>query len=516
MASISITSSSQSEMENTTSLINLGGLSGSWVIVDEPKSQVSTANTAFAPISTVLAGFMVDSVVYSAADYKWIITARYLSDIPNTITGMYISRTGPPPYSQQVKNSFYVSQHPCTKSTSVCCLNNFKTQYVVGSFASNITETIGSCGPSVAAMQTLGMFDPDQDSAYVDGLFEDYPNSQVYRLGPDKVQLLVSEDDLRYQFAVRENLISTSTGASTGYKLSFFVGMSYFTLLPANALSTIASQTLVTVVVTDSLTFSFASEQDYTFIKYITMGLHQNKWVDSLLVERRMQYVRMGVVLPTGMTQNMQTGLIPLGSIRFAIASSLPDQMDASLWTNPCYSGDNTGMWDANQLWRNLYSSAAAQSCASQHSTMCSNPITSMLSSNLVEFYFPLGDGTVGAAHFLPSVQYYLYVYFDISVEDASGHVTVTKLFAQAPISELSVSRACESLQVSLSLLETTTIDMAIGLVGNEQDWQTSVSEFGDVSQVTTGNEILDTTQQVHSLSLQSGLITLVVKGDPR
>jgi hypothetical protein len=91
-------------------------------------------------------------------------------------------------------------------------------------------------------------------------------------------------------------------------------------------------------MVTNSLTFSFASEQDYTFLKYVTMGLHQNKWMDSLLVERRMQFVKMGVVLPTGIQQNMKTGLIPLGSIRFAIATSMPDQSNQNLWTNPCYS----------------------------------------------------------------------------------------------------------------------------------------------------------------------------------
>lgn len=42
-------------------------------------------------------------------------------------------------------------------------------------------------------------------------------------------------------------------------------------------------------------------------------------------------------------------------------------------------------------------------------------------------------------------------------------------MFAQAPITELSVARACESLQASLSLLQTTQVDLAIGLVGTAQ-----------------------------------------------
>lgn len=184
------------------------------------------------------------------------------------------------------------------------------------------------------------MFNPAMDSDYVDNLFYYYPNSDIHRLTDNKIQFMISEDDLRYSFSMRENITSSGVNpsANAGYKLTFFVGMSYFTLLPANAISTIASQTRITVMVTSSLTFSFASEQDYTFLKYITMGLFQNKWVDSLLVERHMQFVKVGVVLPTGMQQNMKTGLIPLGSIRFAIARTLPSEADQGLWTNPCYS----------------------------------------------------------------------------------------------------------------------------------------------------------------------------------
>ena len=113
--------------------------------------------------------------------------------------------------------------------------------------------------------------------------------------------------------------------------------MNYFTLLPANALSTTASQTQLEIVVTNTLTFSFATQQDYTFVKYITLSLYQNKWVDGIM-ERLMQFAKVGIVLPTGLTQNMATGLVPLGSIRFAIATSLPPMSDQAQWVNPCYS----------------------------------------------------------------------------------------------------------------------------------------------------------------------------------
>ena len=58
----------------------------------------------------------------------------------------------------------------------------------------------------------------------------------------------------------------------------------------------------------------------------------------------------MGFVLPANTRQNMETGLVPLTSVRFAIARSMPDRTNASLWTNPCYSGYGRGMYDAGQV----------------------------------------------------------------------------------------------------------------------------------------------------------------------
>lgn len=59
--------------------------------------------------------------------------------------------------------------------------------------------------------------------------------------------------------------------------------------------------------------------------------------------------LQMGFVLPANTRQNMETGLVPLTSVRFAIARSMPDRTNASLWTNPCYSGYGRGMYDSSQ-----------------------------------------------------------------------------------------------------------------------------------------------------------------------
>lgn len=80
----------------------------------------------------------------------------------------------------------------------------------------------------------------------------------------EQVKLHISQTDLSTQgLAKREPL----PNGRQGYLLTFFVGMTYFTLLPTNALSVTASQVQVQLSVSNSLTFSFASAQDYSFLR---------------------------------------------------------------------------------------------------------------------------------------------------------------------------------------------------------------------------------------------------------
>jgi hypothetical protein len=467
-------------LSDTTPLIDLSRLDATYSVLQQPKATISTIDNSFGAVSTMLAGFSVDSVTWDVANIRWIINTRYVADSPDTITSLYISKIGNAPYSERVMDTFFISQHPCLDSMSVCCLLDFKDDYVTGILGNNITDVLGACDSDIQSRDTKSLFSANTNTNdyLIENLFSEYPLSSVHRASAQGVQLVVSNRDLIDSFSTQTPIIA---GLTTGKKYQFFVGMSYFRLLPTNALATTASQTQITVIVTDGLTFSFAAEQDYTFVNYITLALYQNKWVGTL-IERNMQFVKVGVVLPTGIQQNMDSGLIPLSSIRFSIATKVPDQGNDSLWINPCYSSQNTGIWDISQPWRQIYADAAAQTCATQHN-MCTNPVSKILSSNLVEFYFPIGDSSIGTQHTNSQSSYFLFVYFDLSVVDSNGRNSVTKLFAQAAITELSIAKSCEAIEVSTSLAESSIVNIAIGLAANEKDWLSSVTRFDDVLQ---------------------------------
>ena len=238
------------------------------MISQSPSSISQTLESAFGAVQTVLPGLLVDSVTFDQNNLEWVVSVFYEPTMKNTITALYVSKTGAPPYPEFVKRTFHVSVNPCSRSSSVCCLNELAQDYIIGPFATNISQSVGVCSASTQQQKTNTLFDTAAAPYLVDHLLDAYPNSYVNRLSSDNVQLHINTYDLRDQIAMRTDIVG-------GYTMTFFVGMSYLTMLPTNAISTVSSQTRVVVTSTNTLTFSFTSEQDYTFLDYVSMSITQ-------------------------------------------------------------------------------------------------------------------------------------------------------------------------------------------------------------------------------------------------
>ncbi len=126
------------------------------------------------------------------------------------------------------------------------------------------------------------------------------------------------------------------------------------------------------------------------------------------------------------------------------------------------------------QGYRELYTAASAQSCASNYN-LCTNPMVSVLPTNLVNFYFPIGDGTVSSSILESSEPYNIYVMFQISALTSAGKTVLGNLFARAPLHPDHVISACESVTAEASLLATTKVDVAVGFVGTQGAWNSSM-----------------------------------------
>lgn len=285
---VTIYSESQELMSNVTSSINTEALQSSGFVVTEPPTNV-VYQDGDEPTVAVSTGFKVTAVQFDDSTAQWLVDVRYTHNVPNTITSLYVSKPGTTlPYSQAVKNSYYISKHPCVIYNAVCCLNDYASSYQIGAFSSNISQVVGECNSTVQGMHTLGMFDPAYNNYIVEHALDEFPDSSVVRVSDNTVRLRLAQTDLSVGgLAMRSPLESNPAG----YQLTFFVGMSYFTLLDANAMSVSATQTSITLAISNSITFSFASTQDYSLVKYVTLTVMQNKWLDGL-VERRMQFIQ--------------------------------------------------------------------------------------------------------------------------------------------------------------------------------------------------------------------------------
>ncbi len=444
----SLTAEQQAEV--TATGINTANLQGdaSLSVQSMPSSVTDEYDSLGEPIGTTATGFKVTGVTYNETDATWVVGVLYSHGAPNVVSTLYFPRVRQP-YNVTMRNTYYVSQHPCMVSQSVCCMLDYRDKYQLGSFSANVTSNLGTCNETVAATSTLDLgFQPAGSQNAIDHALDEFPDSWIERIGAGEIKLHIAQTDLSNNgLAMKE----PAPNNQQGYILTFFVGMTHFTLLPANSLSVVASQSKVQLSVTNTLTFSFATSQDYTILRYITVQIIQNKWLQSI-IERKMQFVKVDFVLPVGLRQNMNTGLVPLQSIRFAIAKTQPSQLNADAWTNPCFSSDGiSGMYDSALPYYNWYRQAQQQSCAIR-ANMCSNPptstlSTSTLSNSMVSFFFPVGDNVINATNMgqFPS-PYYLYVYFQLSVVNSDGSVVLSNLFAKAPLDTLVINYGCESL----------------------------------------------------------------------
>ena len=483
---VSISSVSAEEQVIITAGINATKLEVSgYTLISSAVSVMSDMESIEDAAYSTAAGFKIASVQFNETEVRWVLTVKYTPDAPNVLTSLYVSKPGAKPYTVDAINSYYASQHPCLRTDSVCCLNDYKRIYAVGAFASNITSSVGACDEGIQAAETLSLgFNPDSNGYIVDHLFDDYPNSYVERVSAGEVKLHIAQSDLSDQGLAKKDPLPD--GRTDGYLLTFFVGMTYFTLLPANALSVTASQVQVQLSISNSLTFSFASAQDYTVLKYITLSLIETKWIQDFQ-EKRMQLAKVGFVLPTGLRQNMLTGLVPLTSIRFAVSKTTPSQLNASAWTNPCFSVDASALYDTTNVYgyRDMYQQAQQQTCAARQD-LCTNPtsIDVTMQSNLVNFYFPIGENTITPAMLASfPAPYFMFVYFQLSALDTSGRIVVTNLFAKAQLGPLSLSKNCETVSAEVSLMATTKVDIGVGFVGLDDNWNSTMRIFRDVTQ---------------------------------
>jgi hypothetical protein len=229
---VTIVSDTLALMNTLTAMIDLNVLPVQYTVLSAPTSTVLVSGRGV--VNTIMSGFTVDSVIYIAATNSWEIDCRYVANIPNTLTSPFISRVGAPPYSDEVSATFEISKFPCkTELPSVCCLLDYRDDYSTGSFANNITESIGVCDSTVQQQNTNGLFDASTTGFLITSLLDQYSQSSVQLMAEDGFRLTLGMNDVANHFSKR---LDFDDGH---YELKLFVGMAYLTLMNSPVILTL-------------------------------------------------------------------------------------------------------------------------------------------------------------------------------------------------------------------------------------------------------------------------------------
>eukprot|EP00961_Rhodomonas_salina_P010718 143875-Rhodomonas_salina.1 len=461
-----------------------------------------SADQAFGPVSANLHGFSVLGMWKDATDNKWVIDVKYSVLDANTVGVLFLPMSGSPIFS----DTFQASQNPCVESSSVCCLLGLKDNYNVGdAFLTDIENTLGACGTDITLQDTLDLFYPASYTTVIDNVFDNFAKCSIVRQDAQTIQIRLDEATVKNEFAVFTNTVN-------GYDLDFFVGFGFFTMLPAPLIVPTVSQVNIHISSTDTSVFSTASTQQYSILRYITISVMDTKSTVGGLFEYHPQSVKVSFLLSDVFEQNMVTGLVPLTSVRYSIAQSLPAADDPVAWKNPCFSSTDTGLWDpgvSNPLY-SMYADANGQTCGLAHD-LCTNPTAAPISQQHVDFWFPLGDGTITNALLQSVTPYVLYIYFDISVIDANGRHIQSRLFTQSTLDDTSLKRICLEQSVASGVSDVVDVSLAVGITGTLAAWDSTVREFNNI----LGSGVTDLSVDVSSASIQDALVTLILDGDP-
>ena len=176
------------DQQTVTTSIQVSNLQSdaSLVVQSQPSSVSDSYDSSGEPIATMASGFKVTGIAYNETDATWVVGVLYTAGVPNVVSSLYISKPGTvQPYSTTAQNTYYISQHPCMTSQSVCCMLDYRDRYQLGYFATNITDDVKTCDATISSANTLDLgFNPDGSAHIIDHVFDGYPDSWVERIGP--------------------------------------------------------------------------------------------------------------------------------------------------------------------------------------------------------------------------------------------------------------------------------------------------------------------------------------------
>jgi hypothetical protein len=461
-------------------------------VVQETTTLVRQAPSEYVFAAEDAPGFLLESVTHApggawdAAAQAWRFVAHFHAPAGRVhVLFATRRRAGAAP-----------AEHACEVATDVCCLHRMAADHDLGEFgawvATNLSPLCSAPGglpdAATAGLASEAVLAGLPRAAWLGPL----AGATVTAAGPGRLQLEAS------QGAVRDEL-AAETALADGARFAFAFGMLFLQPLPVPALFAAVGQARVEVVARSAVSFVATSEQEYSFLEYLDVALHEVLWRPPGAPPRRPQFARVSFVLPAAFAGGAR---VPPDSIEFALAA---DAAAVAAWTAPCAGA---GGYDLAE-----YGAALGQACAPGGGSLC-NASRAAADDYLYVLDVPLGDAAL-----VPGA---LFLRFLVgAARDVAGvpQEALTRADLQIAVDETTRLRACgDALASEVRDAEYVGVSVGVGvqlapIAGDPRDTVVFSSVTATVDYATL--RAFDLGARYAAVSILDSIITLAAQGEP-
>jgi len=544
------------------------------VLVWGPREYRWVAKTTSAELQIMATGLNVVAVYFKPDCEEtgcWVVDVTYTTGednfnimyIPNAVGDDslsfdfdYAAVPSAAPWSTWSKapaSTFQASNFPCGSSDYVgvsgnanapdkvtaCCIPEFIDLFrPVASFAAVPVSKAGCDAGAVPVFaqpneQPLPVGKQAMPPSALEGPFKGMAHASVVSLGVVdpyvgiyQARLYLDEVELRTKAGILKGTVGVE------HTIDTFVGIANFKPTSNQVLDAAAYQAAIHLEKTSFFTVSTHGVNDYTFLEYVNLRLvaiyaedtDPTETVDENGIRTSRtnssgaaHYVQVTFTLGA-QYQPIETGLIPLDSVRVGKGGFFQSAEPSFLHPCSLYAANSPAFPRATFDSR-LPQTDGSQACAPR-AAMCVNPAT--IPDQFVSFNVPLGIDWLPAASTDLSANVFVDMVVSaidqtqIAVAAASPNAGAppeqmkTTLTASIPVVAGGVNIFCDGITAKTDLKDVANADIIIGSAGLDAELS-RLRILVDVASTDLGPV---PPQLVDSSSIESGLMTLVVKGN--
>jgi len=401
--------------------------------------------------------------------------------------------------------------------SAVCCLDRFYQQYTTttafGEYISDGTLPMQTAITKQASCAQLNSPPTNDTQTLLDGTL-DFVNGSFARMGrsysridttPTRgyqdILLFLALEDVRSQAAVDTKLM-TLTGYA-GDRLRFFVGMAHIKTLRSDRLAVTSSQVEINADITSAYVYTTKTSTDFTFIRDVRVQLREVRRAGAPANASTAKFATITILVPETLTSADAINIIPPLSLQVSVGYTSSMVSDTVYPCTQTYTGAAKTAIDTML--------EAQRSCALQDPMCKAQGPVPVDPDGSIQFTFPLAESTWSEASLAENVRLRksLFIDFMVSATDINGKQLITKLQSSSVLQRTSIMSMCTDVAIVASIEEVLTVDVFLGLVGEDDQYEDTLVQNLDVTRQTVPANMR---RDISSRS--SNVMTMLIKGD--